>query len=158
MALKENFYTEIFEKEKYWLQLANNKLLNIYYINGKNGIRDFYFNAKGELEQEYQQNGNQIIKGILDSINKIIEKIDFITLEHTKGKDIDSNSIVNLFLSNQMNNNLTSNKNTDKISHLKSQIDLLKNMKYSTEILNESKNIDDDYLYDDFPEESKKII
>ena len=46
MALNNNFYGEIFEKEFYCSQLAERNLLNIYYLDGKNGLKEFYENKK----------------------------------------------------------------------------------------------------------------
>ena len=41
MALSSNFYKELFKKEKYWTELAQKGLLNIYYLDGKDGIKEF---------------------------------------------------------------------------------------------------------------------
>lgn len=154
MALDNNFYNEIFKKEAYWTELAKKGLLNIYYLNGKNSIKEFYLNKKAELEAEYKLTNNQIQEQFLNIIISIIDKIGILTDEYREGNNIDITSLTTIFLSNQMNNN--ENKevkqtNTNKIK--KEILEKLRNMYVA-----DKRNEDDpnyDYLYEDFPDKQK---
>lgn len=147
MALNNNFYKEIFEKEQYWIELANKNLLNIYYLNGKNGIKEFYLTKKRELELEYKLTNNDIIKQFLEIINNIINEIEYLTNEYRSGELIDMNSLVNLFLYNQMNNNVNENKKTDDINRLQRERQILQSLrkKYKNPI----DEYAEDYLYEE---------
>ena len=46
MALRQDFYTEIFEQEKKWIELINSKLLNSVYC--KYILQPFYLDKKKE--------------------------------------------------------------------------------------------------------------
>lgn len=159
MALNNNFYNEIFENEKYWTELASKKLLNIYYFNGKNGIREFYIKKRLELDKEYQVTQNPIQGQFLNNIINIIKKIETLTREYREGKNININSLVDLFLYNQMNNNLTNdsgqkisqNSNNDSIAMKKRILENLKNMYISSNDLSND-------VYDDFDfDQNKKV-
>ena len=54
MKLDYSFYTEIFEKEKSWSEMISNNLLNIYYINGEDGITEFYKERYNTLLEQYK--------------------------------------------------------------------------------------------------------
>lgn len=152
MALSENFYNEIFEKEKYWTELANRKLLNIYYLNGKDGIKEFYLDKKAKLEQEYTN--DQMIGKFLSIIDNIISKIDSLTLDYRRGNPIDINSIITLFLHNQMNNQVKngyktvfeddSRKNEMAKLQLRKQVLQSLNRRYK-----DPDEYSDDYLYEE---------
>lgn len=147
MALNNNFYNEIFENEKYWIELANKKLLNIYYLNGKNGLKEFYVNKKKELELEYKLTNNDIIKQFLDIINSIIREMEYLTDEYRKGELIDMNSLVNLFLYNQMNNNVNENKKSKDIVRLQMERQILQSLR--KKYRNQVDEYDTDYLYEE---------
>lgn len=147
MALNNNFYNEIFEKEKYWIELASKNLLNIYYLNGKNGIKGFYLNKKMELELEYKLDRNDIIGKILDIINGIIGEIEYLTDEYRNGELIDINSLVNLFLYNQMNNNVKDNTKVADIKKIQKQREILQSLRRIYRPGDD--DYDSDYLYDE---------
>lgn len=136
MALKDGFYSEIFKKEKYWTELCEINLLNVYYLDE---LKKFYLAKKVELENETDK--NDIVISFLGIINSIILKIDQVTEEYRKGKKIDITSVVKLFLINQMNNNKICKDNSN-IIRLQVQKQLLENMKNDYNLYN-------DYLYDD---------
>lgn len=115
MALKRDFYEEIFKKEIYWTELAPKNLINIYYINGRDGIKDFYKQKREELQKEYQINQSEVLKLFLNMINEIILEIDSLTKNYENGITIDITALINLFLINQMNNNFVSNNSYKKL-------------------------------------------
>lgn len=155
MALSNNFYDDIFNKEKYWSQLINQGLLNIYYLNGKGGIKEFYLDKKKKLEYEYELAGNQIIKNFLELINNIINQIDYLTNEYRHGKLIDMSSLLNLFLHNQMNNNISEKKSISDTEKLRIQKQVLQSLK-KTHDKPLSTN-DYDYLYEE-PDYKGKVV
>lgn len=104
MAIRNNFYDEIFEKEKYWTELSEKGLLNIYYINSDDGILNFYNKVLSELLESKKQKENELLNEIVKSVLTIITKINIITAEFQEGKQISINELPNLFLINKMNN------------------------------------------------------
>lgn len=148
MALNNNFYNDIFEKEKYWTELANKNLLNIYYLNGKDGLKEFYLIKKEELEYEYNLTNNDIIGRFLNIVNEILTQIELMTKEYREGKKINMDLLSKTFLVNQMNNNVDSVKSKE-LTELQIKKQLLQDLK------GEIKDFDDSYLYDDFPEEEE---
>lgn len=146
MALDNNFYTEIFEKEIYWTDLVDKNLLNVYYLNGKNGLKDFYIKKLEKLKYEYSLTNNEMLKKILDIINNIINEIDDITIRYKRGNKININSLPKLFLVNKMNNKVDVINDND-IDRLQIKKQVLKNIRnfYS----NSNRQVNDDYLYDD---------
>lgn len=112
MALTKKFYEEIFEKEVYWTDLAQTNLLNIYYLNGKNGIKDFYIKKRNDLTFEYESNKNVVLKFFIDMIDQILLKIESLTKNYENNINIDIVELTNLFLINQMSNNFV--KKTSK--------------------------------------------
>lgn len=102
MFVDVSFYTDIFEKELYWISLANKNLLNIYYINGEDGLKDFYINKLNLLEAITNKPRILFIKEI---IKEILEEIDNITSIYNSGSDIDIKKLTDLFLVNQLTNN-----------------------------------------------------
>lgn len=106
MALSSNFYKELFKKEKYWTELAQKGLLNIYYLDGKDGIKKFYEIKKAELEEELSLNQNPILSNFLSIINDILAKIDEMSSDYRNGKEVDILSLTTMFLANQMDNSL----------------------------------------------------
>lgn len=143
MNLNDNFCKEIFKREKEWIDLSNRNLLNIYYINGKNGLKEFYSMKKSELQNNYSAN-SKVVKEILDLINDIINKIDSITKEYREGKKVDLDSLINLFLLYKLND--CKNNNSSNLGELQSKaLDKLG----GNFILEKEEYDEDDYLYDD---------
>lgn len=106
MALNKDFYEEIFDKEIYWTDLANKKLLNIYYLNGNGGIKEFYINKRNNLQAEFEINQNLTLKFFIDIIDSILIEINSLTENYNKGINIEIDSLTNLFIINQMSNNI----------------------------------------------------
>ena len=163
MALNNNFYSEIFEKELYWTELAKKNLLNIYYLNGKNGLKEFYEKKRIELSKEYQLTNNPIQAQFLEIINNIINKIETLSIDYRNGKNININSLVNIFLSSQMNNNSLNEEyrqeenNKPCENNLPAKKRILENLKNMYMSSNNSEN--ENYLYDDFDfDQNKKVV
>ncbi len=152
MALKDNFYNEITENEKKWIELIKDNLLNVVYCNLE--LKPFYIEKKKELEEEYIKTGNVIIGDTLGIIKSIVDKLEEFNNFYKESKFIDFKSLLPLFLTNQMNNSLQS-QNTSDVNRLDIRRQIIEDeiRKYSAQ-----KNFQDDYLYDDFPEEHKKVI
>lgn len=102
MALKDNFYNEIFEKEQKWIELINLNLLNSIYCNLT--LKPFYLDKKSELEREYNKVNNEIMRQIISIINNIINKIDIYNMQYKNNEFVDIKSLIPLFLMTQMNN------------------------------------------------------
>ena len=101
MYVDYNFYTDIFEKELYWSDLANKNLLNVYYINGTDGLKDFYTK---KLEVLTQVTDRPRINIFIEMINEILKEIEILTETYNSGKDIDINNLSDLFIINQITN------------------------------------------------------
>ena len=148
MALKQDFYSDIFLKEEYWTEIAKENLLNIYYLDN---LKEFYLDKKNELEKELELSNNTLIKSFLNMIQNIISQIDIVTDDYKSGKNININSVIKLFLSNQMNNNFNYTNVDEKsessnIPALQAKIAVLQALRKDLE---STKNkVDDDYLYD----------
>ena len=155
MALKQDFYSDIFLKEEYWTEIAKENLLNIYYLDN---LKEFYLDKKNELEKELELSNNTLIKSFLNMIQNIISQIDIVTDDYKSGKNININSVIKLFLSNQMNNNFNytnvdEQSESSNIPALQAKIAVLQALRKDLE---STKNkVDDDYLYDDFPDNQK---
>ena len=102
MEIDTSFYTEIFEKEAYWISLTHNNLLNTYYINGNDGLKDFYQKKLSILEIVKEEKPNT--KFIIDMIKSILNEIESITNLYNSGEDININKLVDLFITNQLTN------------------------------------------------------
>lgn len=140
MALKSNFYDEIFTNEKRWIELINQNLLNSIYCNLV--LKPFYEAKKKELEQEYKLTGNKIIEQMIIAINNIITQINIFESQYKSSQNVKMQFILPLFLTNQMNNtNNMENRMIDNRENLNNGI----------------LNSENDYMYDDFPDEIKKI-
>ena len=100
MDIDVKFYTDIFDKELYWTDLASKNLLNIYYINGTDGLKDFYIEKLNILSNINKPK----IKFIIDMINEILDEINVLTDTYNSGKDININNLVSLFIINQITN------------------------------------------------------
>lgn len=152
MALNDNFYTDIFEKEKYCIELINKGLLNIYYLQGNNGLKKYYIEKKKELNKQYDSNPNEILKKILDIITQIINKINNMEIEFRAGKEINFNNLSDLFLYTQMNSTNNINKK-EEILNLQIRKQVLQSLQ--DKYRNDEKLFDDSYIYDDFPNNQK---
>lgn len=156
MALKSNFYNEIFLQEQKWIELINNNLLNSIYCNL--ALKPFYLDKKEVLEQEYYSNNNVIIGQVLSIIDNIVKRIEGINEDYNNLKEVDIKVLLPLFLTNQMNNTtrktevVNSNENIDRLQIRKQILENQIGNFPKNEILNF-----DDYLYEDFPEEQKRI-
>lgn len=142
MNLNDDFCKEIFKREKEWINLANKNLLNVYYINGRNGLREFYESKKIELQENYSAT-SKLVKTMTDMINNILLKIDFVTNEHKDGKRIDMKCITDLFLLYQLNDN----KEDNRYNLVELQAKALEKLEGNFILPREE--YDDDYLYDD---------
>ena len=101
MELDVSFYEEIFKKELYWTDLASKNLLNVYYINGVDGLKDFYLE---KLEVLNSINDRPKLEIFINIINEILDEIDSITNKYNNSEDIDINKLVSLFIVNQITN------------------------------------------------------
>ena len=100
----KNIYEEIFEKEKYLIELASHKLLNIYYLRDNDELKNFYLDKLNTFENEYEK--NDLIKEVIVVINNIINKIDELNDSYNSGSEVDANSISKYFLYSQLNSKL----------------------------------------------------
>lgn len=144
MALRDDFYNDIYIREKKCIELIDRNLLNIYYLNGKNGLREFYQLKRQELEEEYKISNNQIIKNIINIINNIIDEIDYLTISYKNGELVDMRSLNSLFLYNLMNNK---NNKPNNIEYLQVQRKKLEDLRKIYR--NSIDSYDKDYLYDE---------
>ena len=144
MALRNDFYIEIFNDEKRWIDLINKNLLNSIYCNLV--LKPFYENKKKELEQEYILTENKIIGQIIIIIQNIINQIYLFNSEYNNSQKSNINLLLPLFLTNQMNN-------TNNLENAAFSMD----NKISNKPLTVLKSNTEDYLYDDFPEEVIRI-
>ena len=143
MALSNDFYIEITQKEIKWAEMIKQNLLNVIYCNLE--LKPFYIEKKNELEEEYIKTGNVIIGDTLFIIKNIINKLEEFNTYYKETKPIDFKLLLPLFLANQMNNSLQSSKSSDASNSI-NRFDIINNQKQY------------DYLYEDFPEEHKKVI
>ena len=150
MALKKNFYNEIFDNEQNWIDLINSNLINGIYC--KFNLKPFYEEKRKELEEVSNLAPNIMISQIIFVINRIINHLDLLIDEYYKSELVDVKSLLPLFLINQMNN---SNQNESKdINELLEKRRILRG---EISNINRDNNECEDYVYDDFPEELKKI-
>lgn len=137
MALKQNFYDEIYDKEQMWINMINSNLLNIYYLPE---LRDFYVGKQERLNYEYELTGNDLIRSISYSLNNIVVKLDYFIDEDKKGNIINLKELLDLFLTNKLNNN---------VSYVNSNVSQNNKNLYElrNKVINEGS---EDYLDDDF--------
>ena len=152
MALKNNFYDEIFEEEKKWIDLINSNLLNSIYF--KRELKPFYLKKRTELINEYSSTKSNVIKMFIELINNILTEIDLLIQKHENNQKVDCSSLIPLFLKNQMGSSYEQKETKD------SSIDYGLNLQIKKQLLQNDidnirreKPVIDDYLYDDFPEE-----
>lgn len=152
MALKNNFYNEIFANEQKWIELINKNLLNSIYCNL--ALKPFYLKKRKEIEAEFEATNNQMLKQILSVIDSIINKIEEFNEQYENSKFVDIKTLLPLFLSNQMSN---SNQNeNESIGLLRKKKQILEDKIRS--YINEKTSNENDYLYEDFPDEHRKVI
>lgn len=102
MALKNDFYSEIFNNEKKWTELINQNLLNSIYCNLT--LKPFYLKKRNEIMEEYTLTNNQILNEVLFIIENILRKIEYFTVQYNNSKEVDIKELLPLFLINQMSN------------------------------------------------------
>lgn len=153
MALENNFYQEIHIKEQKWIELIEKNLLNIYYFEAE--LLPFYTKKVKELTYEYNLTNNSILGEIIQILNNIIKRIEELGNAYRSGLVIDTTTLVPLFLTSNFNNNIKK-ENTDDLQKLYIRKQVLNAIKDHYSLKN-NKKTDDDYLYDDFPEEVKRI-
>lgn len=152
MALKPDFYSEIFEQEKKWIDLIDSRLLNSIYC--KYILQPFYLKKQKELEQEYHMTQNEIIGHMLNIVNPIIQQIEMFDKQFRAGEKIYISTLLPLFLTNQMSN--STKKEEEKSNPIREEITGLqiKKQLLESQIRNFDKEVlEEDYVYDDFPEE-----
>lgn len=115
MALKSDFYNEIFKKEQMWIDLINEELLNSIYCNLT--LKPFYMQKKQELEQEYNATNNPIIGEIIPIIDNILQKISLFNEQYRSSKQVNINEMLPLFLTSQMNNTAEKTEENVTIRH-----------------------------------------
>lgn len=155
MALGNDFYSEIFVNEQKWIELINAKLLNSIYCNLT--LKPFYIEKKKELEEEYSLTNNRIIGQIISIIDNILNQIEVFNEQYKSFQNADINLLLPLFLTTQMNNTSQKGNNnldirSNEISNLQINKQVLENQ---TKNYGETLNDQNDYVYDDFPEQSK---
>lgn len=153
MALKTDFYSEILEQEKKWIELINSKLLNSIYC--KYILQPFYLAKKRDLEEEFLLTQNKIIGYILEVIEPIILQIELFNNQFRTGEKVDISTLLPLFLTNQMSNSTT--KEEEKSTPIREEITGLqiKKQLLESQLRKFDRNVinNEEYIYDDFPED-----
>ena len=148
MALKNNFYDEIYDEERNWIDMIDSNLLNVYYLLE---LRKFYYERQVIISDEYKLTLNPFMKSIWSILNNIVEKLDFIESEYKKGKRVNISELKKFFVINIINNNIpvVNKKNVNQIQQdKKSLYDLRK------QVIGE---MNEDYIDDDFYYENQKV-
>lgn len=122
MALKNDFYTEIFEQEQKWLTMMNSNLLNVIYC--KHSLQPFYQKKVNELVTENSLTYNPLIEQIILVFNTIIEKIDSLNKLYIESRESKVDELYPLFLVNRLTN--VSKKSDLEIETVNKQINNLK--------------------------------
>lgn len=146
MALKNDFYDEIYKEEINWIEMLDSKLLNVYYLLE---LRKFYYERQVIVSYEYNLTLNPIMKSIWTVLNNMVEKLDNIESDYKMGKRINLNELKNYFLVNMLSNNIEiplelrqNNENKNKLYELRNKV------------VNEGL---EDYTDDDFYYEQQKV-
>ena len=138
MSLTKKIYEEIIEKETTWIGMINENLLNIFYLPE---LKKFYSEKKYRFDYEFQLTENDIIKSISHTLNRIIQKIDYIIEQDKIGNSVKLTELSNLFLINKLTNNVPlKKKKIEKINENKKNLYELRN-----KVINEE--LDDDFYY-----------
>lgn len=146
MALKNNFYDEIYKEEKNWIELLDAKLLNVYYLSE---LRKFYYERQVIVSHEYNLTLNPIMKSIWIVLNNMVEKLDRIDSDYKMGKRINLNELKNYFLVNILSNNIEIPLELRQNNEKKNNLYELRN-----KVVNEGL---EDYTDDDFYYEQQKV-
>ena len=148
MALKLDFYQEIFEREQTWISSLESDLLNPYYLPE---IKRFYSQKLEIINYELKSTGNDLIRSVCLVLKKIIKKIDYFIDEDRNENLINFMELNDLFLTNRITNNLSyvSNINLSEISSNKKNLYELRK-----QVINSDS---EDYLDDDFYYEDRKV-
>ena len=148
MALKSNFYDEIFMHEKKWLEMIDRKLLNAIYCNLT--LRPFYEETLTKIGVEYNETRNPILWEISVAIKDMLEQLRNMQIQYEASRIVDVTILRPFFLVNKMNNNSNQEQNKDvQLSYLLDQKSRLENEireakdNYVSEI--------PDYVEDDLP-------
>ncbi len=112
--MDKNFYTDIFKLESNLTKLIKSNLLNVYYLNGKESVRDFYYRKYQKLLSDYNLTKNEFLLQFLEIIKEIIEKIDYLTISYKTGSKVDMTELLPLLFSNRINNIEMENNNKIK--------------------------------------------
>ena len=147
MALTQDFYKDILEKEKSWIINLQYNLLNIYYLPE---LKNFYQEKQNRLIYEGDLTGNMLIRSVSFTINKLLDKIDEFIKLNEEGKDVDLQELRNYFLISVLNNDVYYIKKDrlEEISNNKHDLYELRQ-----KVINEGS---EDYLDDDFYYPGKK--
>lgn len=152
MALKRDFYAEIFEKEEKWIELINKNLLNSIYCTLT--LKPFYVNKREMLNKEYELTNNELLGQVLNSIDQILNKIEYFNNQYIKFQNISISDLLPLFLINKMNNSLKKEDitlNNEELNKLNIKRAILNEKLYKYRMSNNNNNLQD-YVYDDFPD------
>ena len=141
MYLSDDFCKQIFENERKWIDLASRKLLNIYYLNGKDSMKDFYTSKKKELEKN--SSNSKMAKKLVGMIDDVLNKIEAITESYRNGNEININELVNLFLIYKLSE--VNDTNTSNLKNIETKA--LEKLEGNSILPKEE--YEDDYLYDD---------
>lgn len=157
MALKRNFYAEIFEREEKWIELINKNLLNSIYCTLT--LKPFYIEKREVLNKEYESTNNEILGQVLSSIDQILNKIEYFNNQYIKFQNIPISDLLPLFLINKMNNSSKKEDitlNDEKLNKLNIKKAILNEKLYKYRMMNS--NHLQDYVYDDFPNNESEYI
>ena len=103
MALTQDFYKDILEKEKSWIINLQYNLLNIYYLPE---LKNFYQEIQNRLIYEGDLTGNMLIRTISFTLDKLMDKIDEFIKLNEEGKNVDLKELRNYFLISVLNNDV----------------------------------------------------
>ena len=147
MALTQDFYKDILEKEKSWIINLQYNLLNIYYLPE---LKNFYQEKQNRLIYEGDLTGNMLIRTISFTLDKLMDKIDEFIKLNEEGKDIDLQELKNYFLISVLNNDVYYIKK-DRLEEINDNKNNLYELRQK--VINEGS---EDYLDDDFYYPGKK--
>lgn len=147
MALTQDFYKDILEKEKSWIINLQYNLLNIYYLPE---LKNFYQEKQNRLIYEGDLTGNMLIRTISFTLDKLMDKIDEFIKLNEEGKDIDLQELKNYFLISVLNNDVYYIKK-DRLEEISDNKHDLYELRQK--VINEGS---EDYLDDDFFYTGKK--
>ena len=147
MALTQDFYKDILEKEKSWIINLQYNLLNIYYLPE---LKNFYQEKQNRLIYEGDLTGNMLIRTISFTLDKLMDKIDEFIKLNEEGKDVDLQELRNYFLISVLNNDVyyVIKDRLEEINDSKNNLYELRQ-----KVINEGS---EDYLDDDFFYTGKK--